>query len=125
HKAREWFVAHQPADLPTTVVYGFGGGDLVSALVAFPTAKEITTVSLELSGDPRKIRDLSAGDLDNDLSGFRHDIGGLILVGSNLSTNLSDQQRSHVAAQLSSHLLGMSTAGYEPVSARYFAIDDA
>ncbi|MBA3538127.1 MAG: hypothetical protein H0T79_00725, partial [Deltaproteobacteria bacterium] len=42
-KARAWFVAHQPADLPTTVVYAFGGGDLTSALVAFPNATEITT----------------------------------------------------------------------------------
>jgi hypothetical protein len=123
-KAREWFVAHEPADLPKTVVYGFGGGDLVSALVAFPNATAITTISLELSGDPRKYASLTPEQLDSALAAFRHDIGLLIGVGSNLSTNLSAQQRSQIAAQLSSHLLGMATGGYEPVAARFFAIDD-
>ncbi|HEV7555528.1 MAG TPA: hypothetical protein VGO00_08750, partial [Kofleriaceae bacterium] len=124
-KARTWFVAHEPKDLPTSVVYAFGGGDLVSALVAFPDATEITTISLELSGDPRKIETLTPDQLDAALAGFRKDIGLLIDVGSNLSTSLSDQQRSAIAAQLSSHLLGMATGGYEPVSARYFSVDDS
>ena len=123
-KARAWFVAHQPKDMPKTAVYGFGGGDLVSALVAFPDATEITTVSLELAGDPRKYSALTPEQLDAALAAFRKDIGLLIGVGSNLSTNLSDQQRSQIAAQLSSHLLGMATGGYEPVSARFFAIAD-
>jgi len=124
-KARTWFVEHEPKDLPTSVVYAFGGGDLVSALVAFPDATEITTISLELSGDPRKIEALTPEQLEAALDGFRKDIGLLIDVGSNLSTSLSDQQRSAIAAQLSSHLLGMATGGYEPVAARYFALDDA
>ena len=124
-KAREWFVAHEPKNLPKSVVYAFGGGDLVSALVAFPDATEITTISLELSGDPRKLEALTPDQLDTALAGFRKDIGLLIDVGSNLSTSLSDQQRSSIAAQLSSHLLGMATGGYEPVAARFFTLDDA
>ena len=124
-KARAWFVEREPKDLPKTVVYAFGGGDLVSALVAFPDATEITTISLELSGDPRKLGALTPEQLDSALAGFRKDIGLLIDVGSNLSTSLSDQQRSAIAAQLSSHLLGMATGGYEPVSARYFSLDDS
>src|SRR5688572_18497277 len=46
-KARAFFGPLQPADLPNTVVYPFGGGDLLSALVTFPNATEITTISLE------------------------------------------------------------------------------
>ncbi len=122
--ARAWFVAHEPKDLPTTVVYAFGGGDLVSALVAFPDATDITTLSLELAGDPRKLPALAPEELDRNLATFRRDIGMLIWVGSNLSVNLSDEQRSSVAAQLSSHLLGLSTGGYEPVAVRFFALDD-
>ena len=45
---------------PKTVVYPFGGGDLMSALVAFPDATEITTISLELAGDPRRLEKLDA-----------------------------------------------------------------
>lgn len=123
-KARAWFVAHEPKDLPPTAVYAFGGGDLVSALVAFPDATEITTLSLELAGDPRKFAALPPSQVASDLAAFRKDIGMLIWVGSNLSTNLSDQQRSGLAAQLSSHLLGLSTGGYEPIAARFFAIAD-
>lgn len=124
-KARAWFVAHEPADLPTTVVYGFGGGDLISMLVAFPKATEITTVSLELAGDPRSITNESPEKLERDLAAFRHDLGTLIGNGSNLSVNLSDAQRNAVAAQLSSHLIGLSTGGYELVSARFFTLDAA
>ena len=50
-----------PKDVPKTVVYPFGGGDLLSALVAFPDATEITTISLEQAGDPRRLRTLDAG----------------------------------------------------------------
>ena len=45
--------------MPKTVVYPFGGGDLLSALVAFPDATEITTISLEQAGDPRRLRTLT------------------------------------------------------------------
>ena len=36
-KGRTWFDEVVPKTVPTTVVYPFGGGDLISALVAFPT----------------------------------------------------------------------------------------
>src|SRR5205823_3656090 len=37
----------RPKDLPSTVVYPFGGGDLSSALAVYPDATELTTISLE------------------------------------------------------------------------------
>src|SRR4051812_11604911 len=42
-KGRTFFDKLVPADAPAAVVYPFGGGDLLSALVAFPNATEITT----------------------------------------------------------------------------------
>src|SRR5207302_250849 len=63
-KDRAWFDAVVPKDAPKTIVYPFGGGDLLSALVAFPDADEITTISLELAGDPRRLRTLSASRLE-------------------------------------------------------------
>src|ERR1041384_4696838 len=51
--ARAFFAPLRPA-VPTTVVYPFGGGDLASALVTFPDAREITTISLEHAGDPTR-----------------------------------------------------------------------
>ncbi len=123
-KGRAWFDVVVPKDVPATVVYPFGGGDLLSALVAFPNATEITTMSLELSGDPRRLRTLDVGALDRSLGALRAEIGGLISVGSNTSENLSAQQNNDLPGQVSSFLLGLVAGGYEPVSMRYFTLED-
>lgn len=121
-KHRAWFDAVVPKDIPKTVVYPFGGGDLLSALVAFPDATEITTISLELAGDPRRLPALSPRVVEQSLGAFRAQIGGLVAVGSNTSENLSAQQRNELPGQVSSFLLGLVTAGYEPVAMRYFTL---
>ncbi len=124
-KHRSWFDAVVPKNVPKTVVYPFGGGDLISALVAFPDATEVTTISLELAGDPRRLKTLTPKQLERSLSGLRAQIGGLISVGSNTTENLSAGQGNELPAQVSSFLLGLVAGGYEPVSMRYFKIDDA
>jgi hypothetical protein len=123
-KGRAWFDGVVPKDVPRTVVYPFGGGDLLSALVAFPDATEITTISLELAGDPRRLRSLAPAAVERSLGALRAEIGGLISVGSNTSENLSNQQRNDLPGQVSSFLLGLVAGGYEPVSMRYFTLDD-
>ncbi|HEY4242334.1 MAG TPA: hypothetical protein VGM88_21095 [Kofleriaceae bacterium] len=122
-KGRPWFDAVVPKDAPHTVVYPFGGGDLLSALVAFPDATEITTISLEQAGDPRRLRTLTPAQVETSLSALRLEIGGLISVGSNTSENLSAQQQNDLPGQVSSFLLGLVAGGYEPVSMRYFTIE--
>jgi hypothetical protein len=121
-KARAWFANKVPADA-TQLVYLFSGADLISALVAFPNATEITTMSLELAGDPRPYAKLTPAELEKDLAGFRDESGLLIQVGSNSSKNLSKQQRRFLPGQVSSFLLAMAIGGYEPVSLRYFRIE--
>ena len=123
-KGRAWFDAVVPKDAPRTVVYPFGGGDLISALVAFPDATEITTISLELAGDPRRIESLTPDKLEASLGALRSEIGGLVSVGSNTSENLSAGQRNELPTQVSSFLLGLVAGGYEPVGMRYFTLDD-
>ena len=120
--AQPFLTALQPANLPDTLVYPFGGGDLISALVAFPEAREITTISLEHAGDPRRIRDIDGKKLRGSLSSISREIGGLLSSGSNTSKNLSHAHKNHLPAQLSSFLIGLAVHDYEPVSARYFAI---
>lgn len=124
-KGRAWFDEVVPKTVPATVVYPFGGGDLISALVAFPTATEITTISLEQSGDPRRISTLTPAQLSSSLGVLRRDIGGLISVGSNTSENLSAGQRNDLPGQVASFLMGLVAGGYEPVGMRYFTLDDA
>lgn len=124
-KGAAFFSSIVPRDIPKTVVYPFGGGDLLSALVAFPDASEITTISLERAGDPRRITRLTPNQLEASLGALRAEIGGLISVGSNTSENLSAQQKNDLPGQVSSFLIGLATAGYEPVAMRYFTLDDA
>ncbi|HEY5951903.1 MAG TPA: hypothetical protein VIV40_40685 [Kofleriaceae bacterium] len=123
-KNREWFTTVVPKDVPKTVVYPFGGGDLVSALVAFPDATEITTVSLELGGDPRRLRTLAPKAVELSLGGLRAEIGGLISNGSNTTENLSAGQHNDLPAQVSSFMLGLVAGGFEPVAMKFFTLDD-
>src|SRR5688572_23097472 len=57
--ATAFFAPLRPSNLPTSVVYPFGGGDLVSALVTYPDARDITTMSLEHAGDPTRLAKLT------------------------------------------------------------------
>jgi hypothetical protein len=123
-KNRDWFDKVVPKDVPKIVVYPFGGGDLISALVAFPEAIEITTISLEQAGDPRRLKALKPAALDTSLGALRVEIGGLISVGSNTSENLSKGQRNELPGQVSSFLLGLVAGGYEVTSMKYIALTD-
>jgi hypothetical protein len=120
---RTFFDSIVPKDAPKVIVYPFGGGDLISALVAFPDATEITTISLELAGDPRRIDTLDKHHLEESLSALRVQIGGMLSVGSNTSENLSASQQNDLPAQVSSFLMGLAAGGYEPVDMRYFSIN--
>jgi hypothetical protein len=113
-----------PDDVPSTVVYPFGGGDLISALVVFPDATEITTISLELAGDPRRITQLEPAALKRSLAALRVQIGGTLENGSNTSELLSESQRNDLPVQVSSFLMGLAANGFEPVGMRYFRLTD-
>ena len=123
--AKPFFDAVVPANVPRVVVYPFGGGDLISALAAFPEADEITTISLELSGDPRRIGGLTPKALASNLGALRTALGGTLTVGSNTSVNLSSSQRIDLPAQVSSFLLGLAFNGYEPVGMKFFRLEDS
>lgn len=123
-RVRAFFAGLVPAEAPAVVVYPFGGGDLLSALVAFPRASEINTISLELAGDPSRVRQLSARALAKSLGALRQQIGGLLSVGSNTSENLSAQQRNDLPGQVTSFLLALATMGYQPLTLRYFTVAD-
>ncbi len=52
-KATPFFAAVIPDDIPSTIVYPFGGADLITALAVFPEFAELTSISLEPAGDAR------------------------------------------------------------------------
>jgi len=124
-KARAFFAPLQPADLPTTVVYPFGGGDLLSALVTYPNATEITTISLEHAGDPTRLAKLTKKtQLRTSLSAFRDAIAGLLSLHDSTSENMRKLEQGGIPGQLSFHITGMTALGFEPVSLKYFTLNE-
>jgi hypothetical protein len=123
--AQTFFAQLRPAGLPTTVVYPFGGGDLASALVTYPEAREITTISLEHAGDPTRLGKLTKKSmLNNALANYRAAIFGLLTLNDSTSENMRKLERGGIPGQLSFHLTGMAALGYEPVSLKFFNLND-
>lgn len=122
-KARPWLAALQPAALPTTVVYPFGGGDLLSALTTYSKAREITTMSLEHSGDVRGVRRLKGRHLAENLKLLRQTIAGLLALDDSTSVNMMKMQATPIPGQLAFFLVALAVYDYEPVSLRYFRVE--
>src|SRR5689334_10411317 len=123
--AQRFFAGVRPAGLPQTVVYPFGGGDLVSALVTYPDAREITTISLEHAGDPTRLAGLTdKRKLAAALAAYREAINGLLTLNDSTSENMRKLEKGGVPGQLSFHLTGMAVMGYEPVALRFFQLKD-
>jgi hypothetical protein len=118
-EASPFIQALKPAGLPTTVVYPFGGGDLISALTTYPEAKEITTMSLEHAGDPRRIKGITSKQLKTSLALIRATSAGLLTANDSKTENLMKGQRGEIPGQLSFFLIALAVHGYEPVSLKY------
>lgn len=119
----EFFLAHMPRERAEKVVYPFGGGDLISALIPFAGVPEITTISLEQVGDPARIHIISRAELLRSLRSLNTQTGGMLSVGSNTSENLSNSQLNYLPVQLISFLLALVVHGYEPVAVYYFTLN--
>ncbi len=120
----EAFIAKlRPADLTTTVVYPFGGGDLSSALAVFPDAKELTTISLEAAGDIRVIDSIPKGKLANDLDEIGMDIRRLYRSAHSTTKSLQAASHSTLPGTIMMALAGLAVHDMEPVSLRYFDFD--
>jgi hypothetical protein len=104
------------------VVYPFGGGDLLAALTTYPGARRIITLSLELSGDPRRITSIDNKRLDQSLDLIDRNVGGLLAANDSTTETLMGTQQGDLPGQLSYFLVALAVHGYEPVSLRYFHV---
>ncbi|MBX3185550.1 MAG: hypothetical protein KF819_00990 [Labilithrix sp.] len=128
---KEWlalampFIANlRPKSLPTTVVYPFGGGDLVSALATFPDATELTTISLEIAGDVRGIMKPDNKRLEKELATLRDHLGKLFLKAHSRTVNLDVETRGAVPGEAAFTMAALAIHGFEPVTLRYFDFKD-
>jgi hypothetical protein len=123
--ATKFLTALHPASLPSELVYPFGGGDMMMALTAFPHQTVYTTLSLELAGDPRRIKTLTdKKTLEQSLANIDQAATTTLLSNNSKSVNLSKIQKGDLPGQLSMHLMGLALHDYEPVSVRFFRIQD-
>ena len=113
-----------PAELPEELVYPFKNNNSMAALALFPKAKVITTLSLELSGDPRRLPGLTdPRALKTSLAAIANASASTLMSNDSLSRNLSATQRGDLPGQLSMHLMGLALAGQEPVAVRFFRVE--
>ena len=122
-KARPFLAARRPASLPGTVVYPFGGGDLLTALTTYPDAVEYTTLSLEHAGDPRRLAGLDKAQLAFSLTEVRRRIKGLLAYAESTSENMMQLEKADVPGQLAFFVVALAAHGFEPVSLRYFRLE--
>ena len=122
-RTRPFLARVVPADLPKSVVYPFGGGDLVTALATFPNADEFTTISLETAGDVRGLAALSAKQLQASLESNLEHLRCLFAVSHSKTTNLKAGSHASLPGEISFALVAFAVFDYEPVSLRYFKLD--
>jgi hypothetical protein len=122
-KARPFIKALLPNNLPKYVLYPFGGGDLLTALVTYPDASEFTTISLESAGDPRRLSRAGKDELNKALEEFRAMVVHLLVNHDSKNGNLRAFERGVIPGQLAFSLAAASVYGYEPVSLKYFRIE--
>ena len=112
-----------PKDIPKTVVYPFGGADLLTALVVFPELQEITSVSLEAGGDPRSILRTAPDELVKHLAVHRRFMAQLVKFNHSRTLDLSLLKGTPLPSQMIFALVGLHVHGYEPVGLRAVRLD--
>jgi hypothetical protein len=122
--AKAFITNIRPTGAPNTLVYPFGGGDLISALTTFPDATDITTMSLEHAGDPRRLaKGLTKQQLAVSLDNVRKMIAGLLLYNDSKTESLQKLQRGEIPGQIAFFAVALAVHGYEPVRLRYFRVE--
>lgn len=122
-KAQKFLSALRTPDLPRTVVYPFGGGDLLSALTTYPEAEKIVTMSLERGGDPRGLAGLSQKRLAEILGKMRRGAWGLLRADNSTSESLINLEGLELPGELCFFLMALAVHDLELVHLRYFAIE--
>lgn len=113
-----------PEGLPDRVIYPFGGEDLVSALAAFPEASEISIISLEKGGDPRGLERLGDEELAENLERSREHLKFLMDVAFHRTEDLEKMAEDLLPEQLVGAMWALAVHGREPVTLRFFQVQD-
>ena len=116
--ARPFFANLVPKDIPKTVIYPFGGADLMTALAVYPDLNEITSVSLEAGGDPRSILRTDPSSVMKHLALHRRFLARLVEYNHSRTLDLSLLKGTPLPSQMIFALVGLKMHGYEPLGLR-------
>jgi hypothetical protein len=122
-RATAFIAGLRPKDLPQAVVYPFGGGDLSSALVVYPDATELTTISLEAAGDVRVIDTIKSARLDAEVDSIGNEIRRLYRSAHSTTKSLQAVAHSELPGTIMFALAGLAVHDMEPVALHYFDIE--
>ncbi len=122
NRVRPFLARLRPANLPREVVYPFGGNDLASALATYPDASEVTTISLENSGDPRRIVNAETFKREKALNEFKKFISHILSFHDHSNADVRLFEKGLIPGQVTLSLVAASLYGYRPVSLRFFDI---
>jgi hypothetical protein len=121
--AEGFFSKKIPQGISKKVMYPFGGCDLISAMVTFPDAEEITTISLEGAGDPEGLNNVSDEVKTKGLEYFRPIIKAHLITKNTSNASAVASETGVVPGQLGFSLAAAKMKGYRPVSLRYFQVE--
>lgn len=116
--ARPFFAALVPKDAPRTVLYPFGGADLLTALAIYPDVADLTSISLEAGGDPRTFSTTPPKELAKHLALHRRFMEKLVTYNHSRTLDLGLLKGTPLPSQLIFALVGLKVHGYEPVGLR-------
>jgi hypothetical protein len=123
-KAAPFMAASRPGGIPRTIVVPFGGGDLLPAIVVYPEASEITTISLEGAGDPRRLLKANRQQLRQALEEYRLNVGFMLMTNDSSNSSIRSLERGLIPNQLAFSLTALSILGREPVSLKFFRVEN-
>lgn len=109
-----------PSDTPSTVVYPFGGGDMMGAIATYPNGTEYTTISLEAAADIRKIDSVPQKQLKPELARYLSVLSKYFEKAHSRTDNLDLGTKSVLPGEILFDLVALAVHGYEPVALRYF-----
>lgn len=119
---RRWLSAHRPAALPDTLLYPFSGGDLLSALSAFPGARRLVHLSLEHGGPPDPLRGRSPAGIREAHFKLYFMADLLLTHGESFSVDLQKQEQAVLPGVLPLLLVGLRAHGGVPTGLAYLRI---
>ena len=118
------FIANlRPDGLPKTVVYPFGGGDLMGAIATYPDATEVTTISLEIAGDVRGVNKPDKQKLGEQLRILRDHLSKYFDKAHSRTVNLELEQFHAIPAEVAFTMAALALHNFEPVGLRYFTFN--